>query len=187
MCIRHILTCFLLLSVISCGSPEPEEKEVKFDSTKELTDHTRVESNDTITGSMGAENKPEEPDSNFIKRKKDSGIDFFATGTEPFWSVDLDFEKQFSFKTMDGFTLNTPSTTELKKSNPKLKRYRAAVDSGEIIITILEKECTNAMSGATSPYEVTVRVKSSADKDFKDYKGCGRYTSTTGTLVKATK
>jgi uncharacterized membrane protein len=42
---------------------------------------------------------------------------------------------------------------------------------------IHKKECIDAMSGEKSPYEVTVRVKSSREKKFTDYKGCGRYTA----------
>ena len=180
MRIHHILGVFVLISVISCQSPQPEEKEVLFDSTKNLTDQTAEPATDSSPDTLINNNKPEGPDSNFIKKKSDAGIDFFATGTEPFWSLDMDFEKQFSFKTMDDFTLNTPSTEPMKSKNPNIIRYRAVVESGEIIISIQKKECINQMSGFKSPYEVIIRAKSSGEKDFTEYKGCGRYTNNSG-------
>jgi uncharacterized membrane protein len=179
MRIHHILTVFILISGFSCQSPQPEEKEVLFDSAKNLTDQTAVPIPDTSSDTI-VNITPEGPDSNFIKRKHDNGIEFIATGTEPFWSLDMDFEKQFSFKSFDDFTLNTPSVDPPKTTNTKITRYRSLSESGGMIILIERKECVNQMSGFKSPYEVTVRVKSSADQNFKEFKGCGRYTNHSG-------
>ena len=186
MRIHPFLIVFMLISAISCQGPRPEVNEVLVDTTKDLTDHTEIPPTDTLPG-LGTEGSPEGPDSNFIRRKLDMGIDFFATGTEPFWSIDMDFEKQFSFHTMDGFMLNTPATEKMKGGNPNVSRYNAITEAGEIIIMIHKKECINAMSGEKSPYEVTVRVKSSLEKDFTDYTGCGRYTNTSGILMNTGK
>jgi uncharacterized membrane protein len=187
MRIHRILTVFLLISVISCQSPQPEEKEVLFDTAKNLTDQTAVPPTDTSSDTIINNNTPEGPDSNFIQRKHDQGIDFIASGTEPFWSLDMDFERQFSFKSFDDFTLNTPSVDPLKTTNTKIARYRSLGESGGMIILIEKKDCVNQMSGFKSPYEVTVRVKSSSDQDFKEYKGCGRYTNHSGIAEKAGK
>jgi len=176
MRIHPFLIVFMLIFAISCQEPQPEVKEALADSAEDLTVHTEIPPKDTLPG-FGTEGRPEGPDSNFIRRKLDKGIDFFAAGTEPFWSIDLDFEKQFSFNNMDGFILNTPATEKMKGGNPNVSRYKATTEAGEIIIIIIKKECIDAMSGEKSPYEVTVRVKSSVEKDFTDYKGCGRYTA----------
>jgi uncharacterized membrane protein len=88
----------------------------------------------------------------------------------------MDFEKQFTFTAIDGFTLITPSTQELKSKKKNLKLYRSQSDAGEILITLLKKECINSMSGAKSTYQVSIRVKATSDKDFIDYQGCGRFT-----------
>jgi len=187
MRIHRILTVFTLISLFSCQSPQPEEKEVLFDSTKNLTDKTAVPTPDTSSDTIVNNIKPEAPDSNFIKRKHDQGIDFVASGTEPFWCLDMDLEKQFSFKTIDDFTLNTPAVDPLRNANAKITRYRSLVESGGMTILIEKKECTNQMSGFKSPYEVTVKVKSSSDQDYKEYKGCGRYTNNSGIAEKAGK
>ena len=36
------------------------------------------------------------------------GIDFYARGNEPFWALDMDFDKGFYFKTLNGIEINTP-------------------------------------------------------------------------------
>jgi uncharacterized membrane protein len=186
MRIHPFLIVFMLIFTISCQEPQPEAKGTLTDSAKDLTIHPEIPPTDALSG-PGTEGRPERPDSNFIRRKLDKGIDFFATGTEPFWSIDMDFEKQFSFHTMDGFILNTPATEKMKGGNPNVSRYNATTEAGEIIIMIHKKECIDAMSGEKSPYEVTVRVKSSKEKDFTDYKGCGRYTNTSGILMNTGK
>lgn len=185
MRIHQILKAFILISMISCQSLQPEEKESLSDGTKELTQNSTFSTLDTTTTVIENEGNAEGPDSNFIHRKLEKGIDFYATGTEPFWSLDLDFENLFAFSNMDGFKLNTPATEKMKSRNPTATRYSIKVESGEMVIVIVKKECINAMSGLKSPYEVTVRVKSSVDADFKDYKGCGRYTSASGLAEKS--
>ncbi len=34
----------------------------------------------------------------FIQKKASQGIDFYALGNEPFWSLDMDLDKEFQFK-----------------------------------------------------------------------------------------
>lgn len=176
MRIHPVLAGFILISLISCQSPKPEEKEVLFDSAKALTDQIKVVTSDTIADSINKENLPEGPDSNFIRHKQEAGIDFFASGTEPFWSADLDLEKELSFKTIGDSTFKAQTLEKMKGDNLNMTRYHATGDSGEIIITILKKDCINAMSGYKSPYEVTIRLKQTNKKDFKEYMGCGQYT-----------
>ena len=175
MSFRPISAAFLLFSIISCQSPQPEVKEVLHDTTVKIADSTSV-INDTIDLSSATGTTPEGPDSNFIRKKLDQGIDFFASGNEPFWSLDMDFEKQFTFAAMDGFTLVTPAIAESKSKKKNIHLYHSQSEAGEMVITLLEKECINSMSGAKSTYQVTVRVKANNDKDFIDYQGCGRST-----------
>ncbi len=176
MLIRHILPVFCLFLMFSCQSPEAEIKEVLHDTTLEITDSFTTIA-DSLRTALKTEGSPEAPDSNFINKKKNNGIDFFASGTEPFWSLDMDMVKDFSFRTADNFVLNAPATSAMPSKNKNITRYRAQVESGEIIITIQKKECINAMSGAKSPYEVHIKVKHGIDKDFRDFAGCGQYTS----------
>ncbi|MBZ0243720.1 MAG: copper resistance protein NlpE, partial [Bacteroidales bacterium] len=42
-----------------------------------------------------------------IKRAGE-GVDFFAIGNEPFWSLDMDFEEKFYFEALAGISLSTP-------------------------------------------------------------------------------
>jgi len=175
MAFRAISAVFFLFLIISCQSPQPEVKEVLHDTTVKIADSTSIVS-DTVDLGSAAGSTPEGPDSNFIRKKLVKGIDFFAAGNEPFWSLDMDFEKQFTFTAIGGFTLVTSAVAESKSKKKNIHLYRSQTEAGEMLITLLEKECINSMSGAKSTYQVSVRVKATNDKDFIDYNGCGRYT-----------
>lgn len=111
------------------------------------------------------------------KEKLDAGIDFMASGTEPFWSLEIDFDKQMNFKTVAGPELTTPVPEGVKAMDANVTRYRAVTEAGELIVQLHHLECTNSMSGQKSDYTVTVDVKSGADTAYTTYKGCGTYTA----------
>jgi len=108
-----------------------------------------------------------------IKKQKE-GIDFYAVGNEPFWSLDMDFDKVFRFKNLDGIEFNAPV---IKAIDANLNRYRSATESGEIIIQLDETKCTDSMSGKEFDYSVSVDFKRSIDEEYTNYKGCGNYIS----------
>ncbi len=110
-----------------------------------------------------------------LQKKHQEGIDFYAFGNEPFWSLDMDFEKGFRFKNLDGLDFSAPAVEPVKAMDADVSRYRAVTESGEIIIQLNHKECTDSMSGEKFDYNVTVDFKTSKETDYKTYKGCGTY------------
>ncbi len=98
---------------------------------------------------------------------------FTATGTEPFWSIEL-FDKHIVYKTPEG-SLKTPHTEPLRAADANVKRYNIQTESVELQIQIHQSECTNAMSGKLSPYSVKVDIKKPIEKDFQKLEGCGNY------------
>jgi len=110
-----------------------------------------------------------------LMAKNQKGIDFYAVGNEPFWSLDMDFNKGFHFKNLDGLEFNVPVVKPDKAMDANVIRYRSATESGEIIIQLNQTECSDTMSGQKFEYAVTVDVKTNKDSDFKTYKGCGNY------------
>lgn len=98
---------------------------------------------------------------------------FTATGTEPFWSVEI-FDNFIVYKTPKD-SIKTPHTEPVRAADANVKRYRIQTESVELIIQIQQKKCTNAMSGKMSPYSVSVDIKKTADKDFQKLEGCGNY------------
>ena len=116
-----------------------------------------------------------EQNPNFLIKKYQEGIDFYASGNEPFWNLDIDFEKGIRFTTMDGLIYNAPAVKPEKAADGNVTRYRAVTESGEIIIHIYEKPCSDTMADKKFANEVRLEFKTSSEKDFKSYSGCGDY------------
>ena len=104
-----------------------------------------------------------------------NGIDFLARGNEPFWTLEIDLEKEMSFATLDDIKLNTPSVERKKEQDVDVTIYHAKTKSGELVVTITRADCEDNMSGEQSKYTVKVEVKNTEDKDFKTFEGCGQY------------
>ncbi len=108
-----------------------------------------------------------------------SGTDFTASGNEPFWGLDIDFETNISFANADGFELNVPF---VKTAEPPGQTqgpipaitYFSATKNGSIAVEVDFGKCTNSMSGAVCNTRVKVEV-TDAGGNRKRYEGCGRF------------
>ncbi len=98
---------------------------------------------------------------------------FKATGTEPFWSLEL-MNNKIVFKTPTD-SIITPSTKPVKAMDANVSRYTINTESANLVIQIKQGSCTNAMSGEAFPYQVTVEYKSTKEKEFTKVNGCGTY------------
>lgn len=117
---------------------------------------------------------PTTPDRWDAQRRR--GIAFAATGTEPFWTLEIGPERGMRFKSLAGVdSLNTPLPTPSQAQDAPVTRYRAVTEAGELIVTIAQRACTNAMSGETVPYTVAVQVKTTTMPALREFTGCGRY------------
>lgn len=104
------------------------------------------------------------------------GVDFLAMGNEPFWSLEIDFDKIMRFKSMTQVdSINTPIPKADQAQDAPVTRYRAQTEGGELIVTISQQECTDNMSGEEFAYSVNIRVKTGKMTDFEDFSGCGLY------------
>jgi heat shock protein HslJ/uncharacterized membrane protein len=110
-----------------------------------------------------------------IQKQMNDGIDFFAAGQEGSWELNLDFEKDFTFKRADGFKFSTPAVEGIKAQDANIVRYRAVVESGEMIIELYKQECVNNSTGKKYPYKATVEIKRGIDKDYTRFEGCGNF------------
>lgn len=102
------------------------------------------------------------------------GINFAATGNEPFWSLEIIFGKTIHFNTLDGYEIITPFVEGENAADANVTRYRSATDSGELSVQISKRKCINSISGMESDYQVSIRVKKQSDT-MKEYDGCGSY------------
>jgi heat shock protein HslJ/uncharacterized membrane protein len=100
-------------------------------------------------------------------------IYFKATGTEPFWGLEIS-ESHIKLTTI-GDSLLMPHSVPVRAMDANVKRYKLQTESGEMTIQIAQSECTNAMSGKVSPYSVTIDFKRNTDKKPTELQGCGHY------------
>lgn len=116
---------------------------------------------------------PDEPEDNpqLWREKYERGIDFAATGNEPFWSLEIDLERMIEFKALDeeNGSVLTPVPVADKPETGDGLVYRVQTVSGNLEIRLMKETCENTMSGREFPYTVTVL------KDDMEYKGCGMY------------
>ncbi|MDP2366484.1 MAG: copper resistance protein NlpE N-terminal domain-containing protein [Ignavibacteria bacterium] len=103
------------------------------------------------------------------------GIDFFARGNEPFWTLEIDLEKEMNFATLDDIKLNLSAVEEKKAQDSDVITYRAKTKSGELLVTVTKVNCQDNMSGEKFNYKVKVEAKNTEDKEFKTFEGCGKY------------
>lgn len=137
-------------------------------------DGNRIESGFSEMYHLRKEVVEESPD--IYKRKFDAGIDFTARGNEPFWSVDIDFDKGVTFISMTDIPeLAAPVTEVIEELNGDVVRYHGVTQTGEIIVTISKEACFDNMSGEKFSHTVIVRAKKSPDDDLSEFTGCGKY------------
>lgn len=109
------------------------------------------------------------------QEKIKKGIDFIAKGNEPFWSVEIDFQKAMQFKSLNGDSLFTPVPAPAYAQDAQVVRYAAETRAGILQVTLAKQTCIDDMSGEAYPYRVSVDFKSAGMAGYNSYKGCGRY------------
>ncbi|GGF33254.1 META domain-containing protein [Echinicola rosea] len=117
----------------------------------------------------------EKPEEFNMKLKEKSFVGFKARGNEPFWSLEMDFNKQMVFTPMDGEPLIAPIPKPVRPQDVNAVSYRAKTEKGTLHVTIFRRKCQDTMAGEEFGYEVKVSVKHGNDGEFRDYTGCGDY------------
>lgn len=113
--------------------------------------------------------------SSFYQEKFIAGSDFFARGNEPFWILEINFNKEIAFTTPDDIKIKLPADENMITQDPNEIVYKSKNDSGEIIITLKKITCEDNMSGEKFDFNVNVQVKYSEEKEFRTYNGCGKF------------
>ncbi len=111
-----------------------------------------------------------------MQEKRARGVGFYAIGNEPFWSLEIDFDKGMRFTSLTDLSeMNTPPGEASRAQDADVTRYFAQTEAGTLIATALRGECVDSMSGEHFPYRVRVDVKRSTDADYTLFEGCGNY------------
>lgn len=108
-------------------------------------------------------------------RMWNDGIEFYASGNEPNWSLTLDLEKEIVFKVGDETIVVPPSEPEMAQ-DADILRFRSVTESVELILTITSDPlCNDQMSSQAYDASVRVELKWSKESDYSSWTGCGRY------------
>ena len=128
-------------------------------------------------GTTGKAQNKEGKSSNtkFLQKKAGQGIDFYALGNEPFWSLDMDLDKDFQFKNLDGLSIIVPAIEGVKAMDADVTRYRSVNDMYELIIQISRQDCSDTMSDNKFDYKVSVDHKKISERDYIKLSGCGNF------------
>lgn len=103
------------------------------------------------------------------------GINFYARGHEPSWSLDMNFDRQYHFMTLNGEEMYVPNVPGEKAMDTNMTRFYAHVEKGKLIVTLSKEPCQDNMADKTFDFSVNVQFKYGIDDEFKEFYGCGSY------------
>jgi hypothetical protein len=106
--------------------------------------------------------------------KAEMDFDFYAIGSEPQWNLDLDFDKQFRFITMDGLKLTFPASEGAVSEDGLTTTLMSSSEMGEMQVFITEQPCME-FGEEIFDYKVEIKLKTPQAKYFTNYDGCGNY------------
>jgi heat shock protein HslJ/uncharacterized membrane protein len=103
------------------------------------------------------------------------GIDFAASGNNPSWTLEIDFDKSISFSSQDGLVISTPPVTGTKAMDANVTFYHARTEAYDIRITVSGEKCSDKVTGEELNNLVRIEARYTADADYRSYEGCGRF------------
>ena len=95
---------------------------------------------------------------------RNEGVDFLASGNEPFWAVHINFDDQLLYRTPGSETTFQFSDFELEDEN-EMTTYR----TDDLQISLSPEYCRDTMSGFMFTHRVEVQTEG------RNLTGCGRF------------
>lgn len=105
----------------------------------------------------------------------EQGINFYARGQEPFWSLDMDFDRYYHFKSINGEEMYVPNVPGEKAMGANMTRFYAHVEKGKLIVNLEKEPCQDSMADKIFDYKVNVQFKYGIDDEFREFSGCGNF------------
>jgi heat shock protein HslJ/uncharacterized membrane protein len=112
-------------------------------------------------------------------RKREQGIDFYGRGNEPFWSIDMDFDKSFTFGEMNATPIHVPAVKGTSTPKPRTDHYQATTEKADLSVSLIDQSCQDSMSGELFSHKVEVTLKLSGSQNSRSFKGCGEFLADT--------
>jgi heat shock protein HslJ len=99
-----------------------------------------------------------------------AGIDFFAEGNQPTnWKLQMDYDDTVRFNADDGLSLKFAHNQLQKNINNESSIFSTKLKAGNIIITVLENDCSVSTNEKNFKKEVTFNFNNNV------YRGCGKF------------
>jgi len=105
-----------------------------------------------------------------------SGIDFYASGNEPFWNIEISYGQYIRFKLLDGPEVFSEYVEGVRTADENIIQYNISDANFFVSITISHNECSDNMSEEIFSYSIDVNLKRKDDNTISSLNGCGRYT-----------
>jgi heat shock protein HslJ/uncharacterized membrane protein len=106
-----------------------------------------------------------------LMNKLEKGIDFIASGHEPEWSLEVDFDSVMLFKSILGDSVQIPAPKGTRLQDSAASSYTTKIGSKDLTVTIYDQPCVDNLTGKELPKTVEISYGE------KKYKGCGSYLS----------
>lgn len=108
------------------------------------------------------------PEEKAWRAAKLRGVDFRALGQEPGWNLEITKGEQIRFVGNYGQDTVFMPVSTLKIDNQERTVFQAETEAHNLTVEIINKPCTDNMSGFPFPASVSVTV------DGQTYSGCGK-------------
>lgn len=106
-----------------------------------------------------------------LMNKLENGVDFVASGNEPFWSLEINVDQNLTFKILEGDSITIATPYGVKVKDVAAISYKVETGRKAIEVIIYDKPCEDGMSGKEFPKSVEVNYGG------KRFNGCGSYLS----------
>ncbi|PIF71357.1 META domain-containing protein [Flavobacterium sp. 2] len=101
---------------------------------------------------------------------------FTATGNEPFWGLKMGNDNIVFTSLIPGKEkLVFAPVDAIKAMDANVKMYKVSNETASATITIQQVDCQDSMSGAISPYKVSIEIKNNTELQTEKIGGCGKY------------
>lgn len=122
-----------------------------------------------------SQKKMETSSENNLDNSKEMEADFVAMGNEPFWNLEIEFDRGMQFKSLNEPAALTMPVPPAKSKDGSTLSYNISTEDGAMQVTIMRTDCQDSMSGEAFSYSVAIAVKDSKMEAFEQLSGCGRF------------
>jgi uncharacterized membrane protein len=98
----------------------------------------------------------EGPGAALLETKRRQGVDVFAVGHEPEWSLEIDEQGDLLFRPLEGDSLRAALASFHKTRSRRMTRYELRQDDTRLRLTLSTQPCRDNMSGHNFPMTAVV-------------------------------